>query len=209
MSLELYLIGINHYDLKGPTRLPKLLKHLQPNYVSLELDQQRAATAENAEKNYLHSTQGLQQLVTTFSHNQQFNPETVARLMPTLFFEYFAARDYCRKQNISLILSDKINPETNSAALQALQYSLSCNPQQLEQQIEKNYDSRKLDFSQIIVAPWIQRDQIAESIIRQLSGKVVHIGGAGHILGSYYNLYQRLRDLNPERIMLNQADYLE
>ena len=54
----------------------------------------------------------------------------------------------------------------------------------------------------------IKRDEYTETKLRPLSGKVVPVAGAWRLFGNYHNLYERLRDLNPSRIMLNQADYL-
>ena len=52
------------------------------------------------------------------------------------------------------------------------------------------------------------RDRTMDSKIRELRGRVLHVGGLTHIFGDYENLYHLLRDMNPRRIRLNEADSL-
>ncbi len=54
------------------------------------------------------------------------------------------------------------------------------------------------------------RDEYTAAKIREVlptaKHTMVYIGGLDHLFGTYHNLYERLRDLNPVRLKLNEVD---
>lgn len=89
-----------------------------------------------------------------------------------------------------------------------LSYSL-LSARELEKHTEYRYTE---GFQKIAILPpgeiTLQRDRTMEQRIRKIweksSGDVLHVGGLYHTQGEYHNLYERLRDLNPERKKLNE-----
>lgn len=204
MSLELYLIGTLHYDFRGPARLQKIFPIISPDIISVEYDQQTVIRLDFIERCKL-SAEGMQSLVAHFCRSGDYNPETVRQFIPILDFEYFVAKEYCRQKQKPLIFSDLGDPFISQ---QHLHYALSNPPEQLQQGIETTYQNPYFVVPPEMVPNLLKRDAYTETLLRSLSGRVIHLSGAAHLFGNYHNLYERLRDLNPTRIMLNQADYL-
>lgn len=236
MKPEIYLIGTNHFDLKGPARLEKLLDHLQPEYILVEFDKLRAWKAEQMEET-LQSQEGLKALVAaTLCFYPTANPETVRETIKTGNFEYLTARDYSWQKGIPnslpLILADsaervaKLNGSEEVYRETATDLSMSIS--ELTETIEQGYREDPLTVPSTILNAWdlIARDTYAEKKLRRLARKVafyskikeflgkkkpdriVYIGGLLHSFGDYHNLFERLSDLGPVRIKLNKADRL-
>ncbi len=80
---------------------------------------------------------------------------------------------------------------------------------ELEKHTEYRYTER---FQKIAILPpgeiTLQRDQTMEQRIRKIwrdtDGDLLHVGGLYHTHGRYHNLYERLRDLHPQRMKLNE-----
>lgn len=73
-----------------------------------------------------------------------------------------------------------------------------------------NYQyNHSLDEAKVIVLPEnISRDQTMKQRIREIwkntEGDLLHVGGLYHTHGQYHNLYERLKDLQPQRRKLNE-----
>ncbi|MDP3698230.1 MAG: hypothetical protein Q8R47_01445 [Nanoarchaeota archaeon] len=208
MALQLDLVGIFHRDFKGPERLQKLLSILSPDVVSLEYNPKSIIELDQLEK-YKQSAEGMAALVAHFCRKENYLPETVRQALPNLYFEYFVSKEYCKYDQKQLLFSDLGDRDL---AQQNLQYAFSNSPQTIQQQTEIDYrmanQYQMIDIPAEQVPYLIRRDAYTETILRPLSRKVAHLVGAWHLFGNYHNLYERLRDLNPRRIMLNQADAL-
>ncbi|MEK6939289.1 MAG: hypothetical protein AABX31_01030 [Nanoarchaeota archaeon] len=204
MALELHLVGTFHCDLQGQNRLQKLLSILSPDIVSVEYDPESVSQLNQLEK-YKQSAEGMEIVIADFCKNGNYHPETVRRSIPNLYFEYFASKEYCKKNHKPLIFSD-----TGDRILgqQNVEYIFSTPPQKIQQQTEIGYQNQVLEMLPENIPDLLKRDAYTEVILRALSGKVVHVAGAWHLLGNYHNLYERLKNLNPIRMMLNQADFL-
>ncbi len=80
---------------------------------------------------------------------------------------------------------------------------------ELERHVEYRYTE---GFQKIATLPvgeiTLQRDQTMEQRIREIwrntEGDLLHVGGLYHTHGQYHNLYERLRDLQPQRRKLNE-----
>ena len=233
MKPEIYLIGTNHFDLKGPERLEKLLNHLQPGYLSVEVDKLRARKAEQMEEELSESPEKLKAIVVaTRCFYPDANRETVRETIRIANFEYLVARDYCQQKGIPtslpLILADsaesaaKINPEIYRDTAATSSMTLS----ELTEVVEQSYQDDFASPENLERFNSIARDAYTETKLRRLARKValyskikeffgqkwsdriVHIGGLAHSFGNYHNLFARLKDLNPVRIKLSEADQL-
>ena len=202
MTLELYLVGTFHCDLKGQNRLQKVLPILSPDIVSVEYDPESVIYLNRLEK-CRQSAEEMEKVVADFCKKGNYLPETVRQSIPNLFFEYFAAKEYCKNNHKPLIFSDLGDRRLGQ---QNIDYIFSTPLQMIQQQTEIGYQNQVLKMLPENIPNLMKRDAYTEIILRALSGKVVHIAGAWHLLGNYHNLYERLSDLNPTRIMLNQAD---
>jgi len=203
MPSELYLIGIGHYDQQGQERLEKLLLQIFPDIVSVEYNEAVLPWIDRLEK-ARQSPGGIQKLVDEFCKKGTYDPENVRQYVHIINFEYFAAREYCKKWSKPLLFSDF---GAGSLSQRHFHEILSRPIQTTQQLIEMAYQSPVIPVPQQEVPQLLKRDEYAETKLRPLSGKVVHVAGAWHLFGNYCNLYERVRDLNPCRIMLKQADY--
>lgn len=236
MKPEIYLIGTNHYDLKGPARLEKLLDHLRPGYVSVEFDLLRAQEAEQKDEMLQSPEQRRELEKEILCYFLNANRETVRRTSQINGYGYLTARDYCQQNGIPtslpLILTDSAESvlkitqeiETYKDITDILSMSLS----ELTETVEQSYQDDFVSLENLKRFDDIARDAYTEKKLRQLARKVdlsskikdffgkkqkkpdriVHVGGLAHSFGNYYNLFDRLVDLNPVRIKLNEADKL-
>lgn len=204
MPLELYLIGLGHYDLKGPERLQKLLQKISPDIVSVEYNPHTVIHLNIIEK-ARKSQEGIQALIEDWRRKGNYDSETLRQFIPILNYEYFVAKEYCNKNNKSLIFSDLGDIDIGQ---RWFHYTMSIPVEVTQQQIETAYHSEVITVPPVEIPNLIKRDVYTETILRALQGKVAHIVGAWHLFGNYHNLYERMKDLNPIRIMLHQADAL-
>lgn len=203
MPLDLCLVGLGHYDLKGPERLQKLLPRISADLVSIEYNPQAVIHLNQLER-AKKSPQGMQELIDHWCR-KGYPSENVRQLIPILDFEFFVSKEYCKKWNKPLLFSDLGDA---SISQRSFHYAMSAPLPITQQQTERTYQSLILPVPPEEVPNLMKRDEYTETILRALSWKVVHVVGAWHLFGDYHNLYERLRDLNPTRIMLNQADYI-
>ena len=235
MKPEIYLIGTNHFDLKGPERLEKLLNHLQPRYLSVEVDKLRARKAEQMEEELSESPEKLKAIVVaTRCFYPGANWETVRETIKIANFEYLVARDYCRQKGIPkslpLILVDSAEKTAkickDAEIYQETADILSRSLSELTEVVEQSYQDDFASPENLERFNSIARDAYTETKLRRLARKValyskikeffgqkwsdriVHIGGLAHSFGNYHNLFARLKDLNPVRIKLSEADQL-
>lgn len=238
MKPEIYLIGINHYDLNGPARLETLLDHLRPRYVSVEIDEPRAQEAKQMEET-LWGPDGLsafeKEILSKFP---MADPETVRETTKVTYFEYLTSRDYCQQNgiptNLPLILADSAKEAAkiydDEETYKETAATLSMPPSGLTRVVEQWYQENPVNVlpSDVKRFNFVARDAYTEKKLRQLARKaamysrikdffgkkqkkpdrIVHVGGLSHFFGNYTNLFNRLTDLNPVRIKLNEADKL-
>jgi len=208
MPLDLYLIGLGHYDLQGSQRLEKLLLQIFPDIVSVEYDKQ-AVKGINLLEKAKKSPQAMRAFIENLCAKGNYNPENVRQIIPVLNFEYFVARDYCKKWGKPLLFSDFGDKNLSQRDFDLI---LSRPVQATQELIERVYQNNVIPIPPEEVPNLMKRDEYTETKLRPLaagrgSRKVLHVAGAWHLFGNYCNLYERVRDLNPCRIMLKQADY--
>ncbi|MEK6969797.1 MAG: hypothetical protein AABW48_05195 [Nanoarchaeota archaeon] len=238
MKPEIYLIGTNHYDPNGPARLERLLNHLQPGYVSVETDKLRAREAEQKEEILQDPKGLDAFEKTILSVFPMANPKTIRKTIKVNYFEYLVARDYCQQNGIPtslpLILADSAKEAAkisyNGETYEEEAANLSKTPSEFAQMVEQWYRERpmQVQVDDVKRFNFVARDVYIETKLRRLAQKValgskikelfgqkqkkpdriVHVGGASHLFGSYPNLFERLSDLHPTRIKLNEADKL-
>jgi len=154
------------------------------------------------------------------------NFDTLYEVIKTEGFEYTVSQAYARQADASLKLVDELSSglrERDMAKLSEVKMGyLELSLDELGEQIEAIYNLSSLTQVEqtraSVVSPensLAARDARTEKMLREVCGRrVVHIGGLLHIYGGepFYvdgrNLYDRLADLNPTRIKLNEADLL-
>lgn len=205
LNLELLLVGTVHTDISGPARLDKVLRYFRPQYVSVEIDKKRVDKIDRCRSDPEKA------LAKIFKKYPKANLETVGMCLNVYGFEYLVPRDYCRETGATLVFSDNISKiKKNLKTIKRRIVMLS--PQEFLESVE-SYEESSIEISEEEIRRYAlhSRDRSAEREIRELSGRVIHVGGLAHIFGTYEkgpNLYERLRDLNPTRMRLDKADSL-
>jgi len=219
MKQELYLIGTIDFDLQGPQRLEKWLHRLKPDQVTIDMDQERVNEIENTRllSIFPHGLENLYQRLKKSCTD--LHPGTAKKMLRNIGYDYHHAATYCALPGRELILTTHQNVGKSNTFMDTssrysrkeLEIKLAKSPPELQQEVENIYQGAwpELENESQTVAFMKSRDFSAEQTIRKCSGKVVHVGGLRHIFWDEYpNLYQRLRNLNPTRIKLNEADQL-
>lgn len=220
MVKELYLIESVHVDLDGPERLGKLLDHLEPNHISTEYDLQRAQRTDHFR--LAIKVPGVLEL-TARNLEKLFrgaNPETARKYLEISDFEYFVTKGFCLSNQMRLWLIDNYSAldlvnglmDQNSKRHKDFVETMSMTPTALRRKVDQFYSGELPEVPEEELQKLKERDNYMANVLRnfhqQFDGKIVHVGGMVHTRGPHYNLYDRLIDLGPKRIKLNEADRL-
>jgi len=216
---ELYLIGTIHMDLHGPERLEKIFHFLNPDIVAIEFNNDSVDTVEGNEDT-MACPEMLDSIVTAFGEIfPGARPETVREVLKKSHFEYYTSRDFCNSRGLTFYCADNggvkelveeyMNPESHLH--ESFAEKLRMNLAELKNKVTALYENGNNCLSSDMLDDVLARDEFTESILRQLDGRVVYVGGMVHIYGKYpenHNLYERLKNLNPTRMRLIDADKL-
>jgi hypothetical protein len=226
---QLYLVGTHHLDLKGPERLEKFLGFVRPDTIGLE------STVENYHRRIQdHNQLKGQKLLLRLMLKDQYGPEAaenVVKYLDMLGYELWVPSKFSTENaGVRLVHCDEYRKEDIQAMTQEV-FGDSVNKAQ-EVTIDFIEDIAKMDFADYqrrvdtsyqdnFVAELkndpasfktliLDRDERAEPKIRQAffgsNYTMVYVGGTMHFFGDYDNLYDRLKDLNPTRIRLQEID---
>ncbi len=213
MIQELYLIGTVPFDLQGPARLEKLLHHLKPDQITIEMDAERIVEIDyiNLHSVFPQSFEALFQRLRQSYPN--LHPKTGKQLLRNYGYEYIEAVSYCNVKRASLICIDNFDTVRFEEKNIDLAELLANTPEHLQQRAENIYQGiwPELENKEEKISVMEFRDTLAAQKIRSCQGKVVHIGDMRHLNweDDYFNLARRLYDLNPIRVRLNQAEQLK
>lgn len=230
--MTLYLVGTNHLDLKGPSRLEKMLGILHPECIGVESDE--VSYAARLKEHILQEKEfkdnvidfvfamGLEgyEKISRFFLKQAYEIwvcENYRQLNPSTKLFYCDSSSELRSKEVrEQIFGDFLNTD-GVATNELITQLLAADFDEFQRLFDENYDNpsvenlctKSLTFDELIV----QRDGFVEGKLREAvqkeAGKFnnfVYIGGYVHFFGNYPNLYARLSDLNPTRIKLKDAD---
>ncbi len=233
--VNLYLIGTNHFDLRGPIRLEKFLNMVRPDTLGIEMRSQQYESSLYSHEMVLHNSfANTMKNIALYGCEKGLLLEQLAEISG---YEVWKTTEYkIREQGVRLVCCDEMGDElrqkiegewsvAHNAFLSMIQdYDInfssdnnnSCLLDVVGQFIQQNYDMidnvplseqfSEEKFKMILT----NRDAVAERRIRDLllttNHTFVYIGGAAHLFGNYRNLYERLSDLHPVRLKLNEVD---
>src|SRR3989344_1673517 len=211
MADKVTLIGTYHYDQRGRQRLTRLLDHLKPNTVTIETNPKIASRVERiaAKIDSLSGYDLLELGIYAITIGMDLNQ--VKSTLRIEGYEYLAARDYCSKIGIPLVFADPLLEAFLDKNKERISGEVSEITKMTEADLRKaaeEFYRKPIVVSGDIVDDFAKRDEATERIIRSQNGHVVHIGGLIHMYANYENLFQKLRDLSPQRMRLNTADRL-
>jgi hypothetical protein len=192
-------IGTHHLDLKGYTRLSKLLLRLHPEHVGIEYSSSIIQSVLEKES-LVHSpiSSSLYRML------QEKMPLVDASLLVSLVrcvgYEYLVAEKYCTLYGAQLHLC-----ESNGGEILEMVdiFPVNKDTATYQQEVDKAY----LEESSVSeVQEMRERDAYAESILCTLEGKIAYVGGMDHFFMDYHNLYRRFPQSH--RLRLIEADDL-
>ncbi|MBI4018174.1 MAG: hypothetical protein HY368_01050 [Candidatus Aenigmarchaeota archaeon] len=223
---QLYMIGIAHSDPYGPRRLDKMLHHIRPEAISVEMTQKGAVTAQRFHEMTLAIASDPAQKE-AFLYNMEragFNRETVeAVFVPdcnsVVGFEWLVPKLYWEPRGVDVYAVDTERARTGIAGTET-EYLMKLPFRELTAELEKWYrtvaEGKPPENLSRVVGDFVDSDAAVERRLRDLCaadyGIVVHVGGMIHSFtrypGNRRNLYQRLSDLRPKKFGLHEADSL-
>lgn len=128
--------------------------------------------------------------------------DTVEWIARNYAYEYRVSKEHCTSSGSDLYCIDD-SMEDNPTAPQIDNGRLLAMPLErlLASGASKYGENVNIDPKH---APWLQaRDDVMEMNIRALPGRVLFVGGAGHVFADYGNLYDRFADSDVARYSLN------
>ncbi len=220
---QLILIGTVHGDPQGYERAMKLLRHVKPELVTVEVSRFSLRYRQRLQARWQRLlAQGLAELPAGAAGHLAIRRLLAQVAMP---FEVRAARDYVRlagipwrpldagdlsRRHLPRYASELLSPDN----LHAL---LDTEDEPLEDFVAREYRRAQLACCR---PPWrllgmdpetVRRERLQARRLRGYLGKygrVVHLGGWEHLVPwqDGGGLWQQLADLEPRRLFLDEAD---
>jgi hypothetical protein len=222
----LILIGTVHGDPHGYVRAGKLLNHLQPDLVTVEI------SPFSLRYRLRHGPRWQRQLDRGLADMPEAAASHLAmqRLAAqvALPFEVLAARDYRRqagvpwrpldlgapaRRHLPRYAPELLNPDNLQALLTTADGSL-------EEYIATEFRRARLALARhprrlvpLSNPETMRRERVLARRLRRLAGRyarLVHLGGWEHLVGwqDCAGLWQEMADLHPRRLLLDEADEL-
>jgi hypothetical protein len=223
---SLILIGVVHGDPLGYARSGKLLAHLKPDMVTVEISpfswRYRLKHGAGWQRQL---AQALSQLPTTAVHHLAIQRLAAQVALP---FEVRAARDYHRSSGVPWRPLDLGGPARRHLPCYGPELLSPANLQALLATANGSlYESVAADFGRAHLAlgrshrrlitsgspETLRRERFLARRLRALASQyrqVVHLGGWEHLLDwqDSPGLWRDLADLHPRRLLLDEADCL-
>ncbi|MBT4445613.1 hypothetical protein HOC96_00025 [archaeon] len=226
---QLYLVGTNHIDIQGPERLRKFLDFTKPSLISLEADKDELELRIRD-----HIGFERQEFMMKLGFTMQYGGEkanNILNVLRVLGYESWVSNEYgLANPGVGFICNDNIDHEAlkdldagpitadqkdgeNQVGPAFIDSIAKLTHDEMLASIERAYQNASLGLfaeSKHFDALFTSRDEYMEGRIRQAvdvtEGPVVALCGILHFFGDYHNLHDRLSDLDPVRISLNQVD---
>lgn len=198
MPGSIVFVGTSHLDPWGRRRLSSLLSFLQPDVVAVEIDADRARRIDGWGDHYGVIMQRFH------AKYPGSDATTLDWFVKNYAYEYREGKEHCAKNDARIAYIDDAL-EDNPANKRVDIGRLLAMPLGMILAIGNEQYRKRKSFREEMI-PWLQaRDDIMESRIREISGRVLFVGGAGHVFGDYGNLYDRFADSDVARYPLNIA----
>lgn len=226
----LYLMGTHHLDLKGPERLEKFLGFTKPNLLLVEGDE-TVARKRIAEHNQLLKNSKLINESLRHSYGEKANK--IIQFLSIMHYEAWVADQHQKRYlGTKIFFYESMSEEDGLAAQKHgfgdkvdingdatesfIEWIANLDFEDHTRKVENGYNNPSVQrLREQSPVPFerlnTQRDKNLERKIRELIGSVtnqmLYIGGVAHIFGDYHpNLAERLTDLNPHPLRLNDLD---
>ncbi|NIM47182.1 MAG: hypothetical protein GTN40_03425 [Candidatus Aenigmarchaeota archaeon] len=218
----LYLLGTKHGDFRGPERLRKFFQVIKPTVVGLE------ATMEGFRKDteFRRRLSDPKYFARTMNDIKAALPnaniETAQLILKNYAYESVETDKYTASTGAKLVHCDEpyeiVEFENwGTRLVDTFHNVLMASPNELTAETERTYSNPNiLTFNMLTLVRIAGRDRFTEAKLREQEGMILYVGGLFHIFGNYHspfygkgNLYERLADLKPKRLKLNEADQLQ
>lgn len=198
MPDSIVFVGTSHLDPRGRRRLSSMLGLLSPDIVAVEIDSAHIDNIAWTEEDISDKTTAM---LLKYPGSHYATVDWIAR---NYAYEYRVSKEHCVSNGSDLYCIDD-SMEDNPAAPQIDTGRLLAMPldRLLASGASKYGDNVNIDSKHL---SWLQaRDDVMESRIRDMPGRVLFVGGAGHVFADYGNLYDRFADSDVARYSLNMV----
>jgi hypothetical protein len=222
----LILIGTVHGDPQGYVRADKLLNNLRPDLVTVEISpfslRYRLRYGPRWQRQLARALADLPSTAASHLAVQRLAAQVA------LPFEVLAARDYCRQAGVPWRPLDLGAPARRHLPRYAsellspgnLQALLTTTDGSLVEYVAAEFRRARLALARhprrlfpLSNPETLRRERVLARRLRRLAGRyrqVVHLGGWEHLVGwqDSAGLWQGVADLQPRRLLLDEADKL-
>ena len=221
-------------DLRGPERLEKLLQSYRPTYICLETTQEDAKRRVRDHQTSQREAPSIRMFTAVYGKEAVDNILAFQNAMGYEIWvphEYQQDRTYVqiiyldeRTEQDFQYARQKINERTGEIVdlhgkptERLIEELLKLDRAKMQQATDNSYldtstgigkDFTQQEFDRFVIGS----DDRIEPKLRYLfqtaqpDDVIDYVGGVLHIFGDYRNLYERLKDLNPQRVRLVEAD---
>ena len=224
-------------DLRGPERLEKLLQSYRPTYICLETTQEDAKRRVRDHQTSQREAPSIRMFTAVYGKEAVDNilafqnamgyeiwvPHEYQQDRPYVQVRYLDERteqdfQYAR-QKLNERVGEIVDLQGNPTK-QLIEDLLKLDRTKMQQATDNSYldtsagigrDFTQEEFEKFVIGS----DDKVEPKLRYLfqtaqpDDVIDYVGGTLHIFGDYGNLFERLRDLNPQRVRLVEADKIE
>ncbi len=227
--VNFYMVGTVHIDTKGPSRLERFLNMVRPDTIGIECREPDLATVRKflPQKEFRVLDLALYMKL-GMNYSSSFIAQTL-ELYRANGFEITVPLLYEKNSPPSRLLACDHYTDSDSEFRLKLKklrifgslFNVSVHSHDVFIDYVRDVSDVPADFhygslsyidfeNKAGFLGLYDRDEFAERKIRdaitQCQYTFVYIGGAAHMFGRYHNLYERLKDLKPHRLMLNDVD---
>jgi len=212
MPTKVYLIGTIHCDLKGSERLEKLLNLYKPDVIIKECGPDKPIVPEHL--NDLPQDE-LIKILKEKNPNIDVNYKTLCMVLLNGAYEDKISDGYSKRNNIKILTIDDpvicngIVKETTDITKNVNINTLAdfrLSPNEFIKNTDFEYKEHRIALPN---EAGTVREILWENEVRRHEGVIVGIFGLLHIYGKHHNLYDRLSDLDVERILLCDSDKIQ
>jgi hypothetical protein len=227
--MTIILVGEVHYDPQGYERMTKILERYRPRLITLEMRPDEWITEKDWKQTRNIGEKAIGNIILHYREHPELHAEATRKAMKPHWHQDTLERylrgeigtipkvlEYAKTQHIRILPIDSFTNVTKRLMDEFIpedfyeEEILTKTYEQLLEETEAHYGPGPTNQEFVEGMGLAGRDEHMAAHLRfqYQRGKdpILHLGGIDHHVAAYRNLYERLKDLEPERVRLCDAD---